>query len=149
MGGATGTFYHRAGNGVPWKQISHSTVSLEPVKETLINSAQVQLANDTRGVHARQSRKTSNMMTIDAKSDDDVCRIHANVEYVLMDERKRPATSGSMTIEFNWRRPVERATRVPAQIWVVKQSEAIRTDVMKSRVDGRWLDVHDCRRHAE
>ena len=25
----------------------------------------------------------------------------------------------------------------------VKQGEAIRADVMKPRVDGRWLDVHD------
>ena len=33
------------------------TVSLEPLKETLFNSAQVQLPDATRGVHARPSRR--------------------------------------------------------------------------------------------
>ena len=31
----------------------HSTVSLEPLKETLLNPTQMQLADDTRGVHDR------------------------------------------------------------------------------------------------
>ena len=44
-------------HGARFRTSDHSTVSLEPLKETLFNSDQVQLPNDTRGVHGRPSRR--------------------------------------------------------------------------------------------
>ena len=39
---------------------------------------------------------------------------------------------------------MERATRVPSSnMGREKQGEALRADVMKPRVSGRWPDVHD------
>ena len=42
-------------DGNRFRTSDHSTVSLEPLKETLFNLAQVQLPDATRGVHARPS----------------------------------------------------------------------------------------------
>ena len=39
-------------HGNRFRNSGHSTVSLEPLKETLFKSAQVQLPDDTKGVHA-------------------------------------------------------------------------------------------------
>ena len=44
-------------HGNTFRTSDHSTISLELLKETLFNSAQVQLPDDTRGVHARPSRR--------------------------------------------------------------------------------------------
>ena len=45
----------------------HSTVSLEPLKETLFNATQMQLSDDTRGVHDR--------VVEDIRHDDHRCKV--------------------------------------------------------------------------
>ena len=68
-----------------------------------------------------------------------------------MHERKDPLLEGSMTVELVWRRPVEFATRVPAQIW--GRVEAGRSKPSSCHeAKSRWesgLTSTTCRRHAE
>ena len=59
-------------HGNRFRTWDHSTVILEPLKETLFNPTKMQLPDDTRGVHARS---TSSMMTTGAKGDDDMCGV--------------------------------------------------------------------------
>ena len=40
-------------HGTRFRTSDHSTVSLELLKETLFNATQMQLSDDTRGVHDR------------------------------------------------------------------------------------------------
>ena len=62
--------------GNRFRTSDHSTVSLEPFKETDFNSAQVQLPDDTRGVHARPSRRRHQaFVATGAKCDHDMCGV--------------------------------------------------------------------------
>ena len=54
-------------HGNRFRTSDHSTVSLEQLKETLFNSAQVQLPGDTEGSPCTtETSKTSSMMTTGA-----------------------------------------------------------------------------------
>ena len=69
-------------------QRSVSNRSRKPCSTQLRCSCQ----DDTRGVpYLTESSKTSCMMAIGAIGDDDMCgRGQANVEYIVMDERRDP-----------------------------------------------------------
>ena len=63
-------------HGNRFRTSDHSIVSLESVQETLFNSAQVHLPDDTRGVHARPSRRRHQALwPLVKKGDDDVCGV--------------------------------------------------------------------------
>ena len=83
-------------HGNRFRTRDHSTVSLDLLKETLFNSAQVQLPDNTeRSPCTTETSKTSSMMATGAKGDDDMWRGQANVEYIVMRGRKDPRLEGA------------------------------------------------------
>ena len=80
-------------HGGRFRTSDHSTVSLEPLKETLFKSAAAR--RHERSPYTAESLKTSNTMTTGAKGDNDMWRGQANVEYIVMDERRDPRLEGA------------------------------------------------------
>ena len=62
-------------HGDRFRTSDHSTVSLELLKESLFNSAQEQLPDDTRSPRTTESSVSSSMKTTGAKGDDDMCGV--------------------------------------------------------------------------